>query len=148
MVTDQEVEAAARAIVETWAAEKMPGLTWAEAVQAEKEPDEFPALCTLAPLARQEARAALLAAEAARKPDDGPLLPPDWLQREVEKVQDEPPVESWFRLAKPLPMPPYEYQMQHVGTAKAYSGQDPSPSPEHPVDDDALVRRLDGLPQP
>jgi hypothetical protein len=70
MVTDEEVEAAARAIVETWAAEKMPGLTWAEAVQAEKEPDEFPALCTLAPLARKEARAALLAAEAARKPDD------------------------------------------------------------------------------
>jgi hypothetical protein len=31
----------------------------------------------------------------------GPLLPSDWLRREVEKVRDEPPVESWFRMVKP-----------------------------------------------
>jgi hypothetical protein len=29
------------------------------------------------------------------------LLPRDWLQREVEKVRDQPPVESWFRMVKP-----------------------------------------------
>jgi hypothetical protein len=114
MVTDEEVEAAARAIVETWAAEKMPGLTWAEAVQAEKEPDEFPALCTLAPLARKEARAALLAAEAARKPDVVP---------------------------QPAKLIPFEF-------SETVAVRILSPSPEHLVDDDALVRRLDGLPQP
>jgi hypothetical protein len=146
MATDEEVEAAAEAL---YAAEKarrvkigsiFGGSTATEVI----EPYAAGADDTW----RANARAALLAAEVARKPDAGPLLPPDWLQREVEKVRDEPPVESWFRLATPLPMPPYEYQMQHVGAAKAYSGQDLSPSPEHPVDDDALVRRLDGLPQP
>jgi hypothetical protein len=28
------------------------------------------------------------------------LLPRDWFQREVEKVRDQPPVESWFRLVE------------------------------------------------
>jgi uncharacterized membrane protein len=142
MVTDEEVEAAARAIVETWAAEKMPGLTWAEAVQAEKEPDEFPALCTLAPLARKEARAALLAAEAARKPDVVPGL-----ERARDLVRavvgnDHTDDISWK----------VGFAMGKVTAARAIVAElakhRPSPSPEHPVDDDALVRRLDGLPQP
>jgi hypothetical protein len=129
--TDVEIEAAAQAIFKTWADENRSDTTWAEALVAEKSPDLYPAFAKVAPLARKEARAALIAAADARAAQLKPpqvalakalpmppyeyqpyytgssslttgssLLPRDWLQREVEKVRDEPPVESWFRLVE------------------------------------------------
>jgi hypothetical protein len=65
--TSAEIEAAAQAIVETWAAENGSDLTWAEALLAEKEPDEFRSLSGMAPLARKEARNAIIAAAAHRR---------------------------------------------------------------------------------
>jgi hypothetical protein len=92
---------------------------------------------------------AIEALRAARKPEDGPLLPPDWLGREVEKVRDAPPVENWFRLATPLPMPPYEYQPYYTGSATTFSKPCPDRSDLYakiqergpPTEDDLRLQR-------
>jgi hypothetical protein len=87
-------------------------------------------------------RAALLAAEAARKPDVVPGL-----ERARDLVRavvgnDHTDDISWK----------VGFAMGKVTSARAITAEidkhRPSPSPEHAVDDDALVRRLDGLPQP
>jgi hypothetical protein len=83
---------------------------------------------------REKARAAFAAAEDILRhkpaPAADPLLPRDWLQSEVEKVRDQPPVESWFRPAKALPMPPYEYQPYYTGSASAHVGGKPARQPD------------------
>jgi hypothetical protein len=118
MVTDEEVEAAARAMCEADG----------------HDPDEThyhhngEILEPYGPrwmLSAYLARAALLAAEAARKPD---LVPGLEMARRIVRESDFL-VEAGDAITLAI----------EVVT---------SPSPEHPVDDDALVRRLDGLPQP
>jgi hypothetical protein len=118
---------------------------------------------------RSDVDAALLAAEAARKPDAAWRADheyqwttgrDEWQRRENERLA------AW-RPSGPDVVPGLErareiVQSMFCDSEDGEAARDeavadisaeiakhrPSPSPEHPVDDDALVRRLDGLPQP
>jgi len=62
--TEEQVEAAARAIFETWSASQYPvePMTWEEALNVAQRPADFPKMANIVPLCRKEARAALSAA--------------------------------------------------------------------------------------
>jgi hypothetical protein len=122
MVTDEEVEAAACPFCGG------PARTFryngaAQAQCAKVEQDYCAGIECFAPVALWNRRAPN--AEAARKPD---LVPGLEMARRIVRESDFL-VEADDAITLAI----------EVVT---------SPSPEHPVDDDALVRRLDGLPQP
>jgi hypothetical protein len=136
MITDKEVRALAARLSERTALRYMGNCKCGH--------------CALVDVADLKMAVSVLTELAAtHKPGDCPLLPPGWLQREVEKVRDEPPVESWFRLAKPLPMPPYEYQPYYTGSATALSKPCPDRSDLYakiqergpPTEDDLRAQR-------
>jgi Lar family restriction alleviation protein len=68
-VTEERVEAAAKAIFDTWSAQTSywPPMTWEDAQRAAAHPADFPKMARIVPLCRAEARAALLAALAERE---------------------------------------------------------------------------------
>jgi hypothetical protein len=154
MVTDEEVEAVLREHIRVDATGLAPAVVghmvfgFADAAKAVR---------------------ALLAAEAARKPDAAWRADheyqwttgrDEWQRRENERLA------AW-RPSGPDVVPGLErareiVQSMFCDSEDGEAARDeavadisaeiakhrPSPSPEHPVDDDALVRRLDGLPQP
>jgi hypothetical protein len=110
-----------------------------------------------AALACHEAHAAWLRAALEATVDLGLAAPPpltfryrNWRGEVADRTVR--PLSVWYGSTDWHPEPQWLLKAIDVekGVERDFAIRDicPSPSPEHPVNDDALVRRLDGLPQP